>query len=453
MSRATSWRAFAAIALVLTASAAPVAVPAQPVTSRVAERTSISDTLTSRFDVGGVKVILRRNTASEVVAVNLYLLGGSRQVTPATAGIEPLLLGVSERGTKRYPGPAAERALARDGSSVIVSPDYDWTVFGLRSVRSAFDSSWAVFADRLIAPSLRDEDIELVRAQYLAGARERRTSPDDQVELLADSVTFHGHPYAVDPSGTERSLSSITPAMLREYHARELVKSRMLLVVVGNVERPQVERLVRGTLATLPAGNYTWTLPPDPVREGSVAHVVSRQLPTNYILGYFVGPRAASADYPALRLATAVLAGNLFSEIRTERQLSYAAGAPFVERALGIGGMYVSTVAPDEALAVMRDEVAAMKRELLAPEALQRLVQRFIIDYYLKNETNGDQANGLARAELYRGDYRAAFAFEREMRAVTPEAVRDAAQRYMRGVRFVYVGDPSRVRRDQLERF
>ena len=168
----------------------------------VAARAVASDTFTAKFDVGGIEVVLRRNPASEVVAANLYLLGGSRQVTAATAGLEPLLLSVSERGTRRFPGAEAARALARVGSSILVSPDYDWTVFGLRSVRSAFDSSWAVFADRLMAPSLRDEDVELVRAQHLAGERERRTSPDDQVELMSDSVTFHVHPYAEEPSGT-----------------------------------------------------------------------------------------------------------------------------------------------------------------------------------------------------------------------------------------------------------
>jgi len=43
--------------------------------------------LTTSFDVGGVRVILRQNNANNVVAANLYLLGGSRQVTESNAGI------------------------------------------------------------------------------------------------------------------------------------------------------------------------------------------------------------------------------------------------------------------------------------------------------------------------------------------------------------------------------
>ena len=65
-----------------------------------------ADTSTTSFEVNGLTVILRRNTATDVVAANMYLLGGTQQLTPATQGIEALLLEASERGTKHYPGAA-----------------------------------------------------------------------------------------------------------------------------------------------------------------------------------------------------------------------------------------------------------------------------------------------------------------------------------------------------------
>jgi zinc protease len=69
------------------------------------------DTGTTSFEVNGIRVILRRNTANDVIAANVYLLGGSQQLTPATQGIESLLLRASERGTKRYPGDRVRQAL------------------------------------------------------------------------------------------------------------------------------------------------------------------------------------------------------------------------------------------------------------------------------------------------------------------------------------------------------
>ncbi|MES2522792.1 MAG: hypothetical protein V4617_08860, partial [Gemmatimonadota bacterium] len=73
--------------------------------------------------------------------------------------------------------------------------------------------------------------------------------------------------------------------------------------------------------------------------------------------------------------------------------------------------------------------------------------------YFLDNETNADQANLLARAALYQGDYRRAARFVDELRAVTPEDIRSAARKYMTNVRWAYVGDPARVTTARLTRF
>src|SRR6185312_9553297 len=98
------------------------------------------------------------------------------------------------------------------------------------------------------------------------------------------------------------------------------------------------------------------------------------------------------SDYAALRVATAVLAGRFFTEIRSRRNLSYEVDAPFLERAIGAGGVYVSTSDPNATLKVMRTELDRLQRELIDPQGLKRLTQQFITDYFLKNETNADQA-------------------------------------------------------------
>ncbi|HEX7938351.1 MAG TPA: hypothetical protein VF483_05115, partial [Gemmatimonadaceae bacterium] len=51
-----------------------------------------SDSL-MQYDVGGVRVVHQpRPASSQMVAVELYLLGGSRQITADNAGIEPMYL-------------------------------------------------------------------------------------------------------------------------------------------------------------------------------------------------------------------------------------------------------------------------------------------------------------------------------------------------------------------------
>jgi zinc protease len=401
--------------------------------------------LTTSFDVSGVHVILRQNNANNVVAANLYLLGGARQVTGSNAGIEPILLDVSERGTQRYPKNSLRRAMSRLGSEIVVAPSADWTMFGIRSSTEVFDSTWAIFADRVIHPNLAKAEVNLVKSQYLSGIRQRRDDPDALAGYLADSITFVGHPYAISVSGNERSLQSVDSAALRNYHRTQFVTSRMLLVVVGNIDRAHIERLVSQSIGQLPRGEYKWTAPPR-VPEAQTAVVIERrQLPTNYILGYYSGPLASGRDYQALRVATSVLTGRMFAEIRTRQNLTYDVHAPFIDRAATAGGLYVSTVAPDTTLKLMRAAIVDLQQGMLDPAGLRQLEEQFITEYFLDNETNAAQADFLARSELYEGDYKEADRFVDELKRVTPEDVQRVARRYMKGFRFAYVGDPSKL--------
>ena len=72
-----------------------------------------------------------------------------------------------------------------------------------------------------------------------------------------------------------------------------MVTSRMLLVVVGNIERPRLEQLVQNTLGQLPRGTYTWSPPRAPAKPGKALVVRDVQLPTNYLLGFYAGPACA----------------------------------------------------------------------------------------------------------------------------------------------------------------
>jgi zinc protease len=438
-------RIFLALLLLL---AVPSAHAAVPVTWSLAP-----DTSTTKFVVDGL-TILHRRAPGDLVVANLYLLGGVRLTTAATAGIEPFLLEVSARGTRRYPGDQLRRAMARTGSSIGIVAHEDYSIFGLRTTRDRLDSTWSTYTDRLMHPTLSDADIAFVRENRVAALAQRGDDADALLDYLADSVAFAGHQYGLSPVGTDRSLARITPAELRAFHKERMVTSRMMLVVVGDLSRERLTTLVRRTLGTLPAGDYTWTLPePITERTGSGVHLVTQRLPTNYILGWWSGPPAGHPDVPALRVATAILSGRLFAEVRSRRNLTYAVEARFRDRALTSGGLYVTTTRPEETLRIMREELRALQTGTIPTEALAPLIQQFITEYFLDNETTAAQADFLAKAELYRGDFRAGERFIADLRAVTGEDVRRVAQTWMKQLRFTYLGNPAIVNRFTLLSF
>ncbi|MHB1097432.1 MAG: M16 family metallopeptidase [Gemmatimonadaceae bacterium] len=427
--------------------------PTLPTQQRPPAATNVHpDTSTTSYMVNGVRVIHRAGAANLVV-MNLYLLGGVRNATPETAGLEPMYLAVSEQGTERYPKDALRRAMARTGSAIALDASEDWTLFGIRATTEVLDSVWSIFTDRLLRPRLDPSEIDFVRNQALSGLRQLNESPDALLGRVADSVAFRGHAYALSPAGNAASLAAMTRESLLRWRQQWLVKSRLLLVVVGNVPRAKLERMVSTSLGTLPAGNYAWVMPDSLPTRASSLTVVSRTLPTNYVSGTFRGPRANERDAAALRVASAVLSGQLFSEIRSKNNLTYTASADFRDQALISGTLFVTTTLPDSALKIMRNQIRLLQEINIPTQALSPLIQQFLTEFFLDNETSTAQADFLARAQLYNGDWQAADRFMAELRAVTGEDVRRVARRYLRNVQWVYVGDPARITRALAESF
>jgi zinc protease len=396
------------------------------------------DTLSTAYDVSGIRVLQRRTENSDIVAVRLYLLGGTRQLTPRTAGIEPLLLQAAAY--------SAGRAFDRTGSVLRLEPEADWTVYGFTGLVADLDASWRAFSDRLVQPTLSDEAIARARARLLVQAHRRYTEPDQRISLIAMRALFRDHPYAIDPGGTEASLAALSPDDVRAYARDQIVTSRMLLAVVGAVTRAHVESLVTATLGRLPRGDYRWTLPPSPPKLTPGWLVENRDLPTSYVLGLFSGPSpTAGQRYWSFRVATAVLSSQINYAIRVRHSLSYAAYAPFYDQALPVGGAYVSSPKPDEALALIHQAIRDLATLRFDAYSLGRFIDGYRFDYLVDNATAERQADFLARAELYLGSYRKGEESLQLLHRVLPEDLAPIVYAHMGNIQYAYLGDTTRM--------
>lgn len=404
------------------------------------------------FEIDELTVIHRYVPGSGLVATNLYLLGGVRQITESTAGIEPLLLNASERGTRDYPGTAVLEAQVHTGSRFVVSSTPDWTVFGFRGLADEFERSWSVFADRLMHPVLDSTSVSIARAQMLSRRRAGSDDPNGEVLGMAAAAAYSGHPYARSVSGTEASLARITVADLRAYHAEHTVKSRMLVAVVGDVSRDRVEAQIRKTIARLPAGSFDWGPPASWAGERPSVKVRQRSLPTNYIAGYFGGPPATSDEYPAFRLTVAVVSSIVHQSTRSQG-LSYAAGAYPLERAASGGAIYVTTSYPERSIEVVNDVIELLRWVVPRKSLLEDYAHGFITGYWLDNETHSAQADFLARSYLFRGKPRTPEEFVRELQDVPPDAVRRMTARYIKNIQYSFLGDTTQVPRGEMKEY
>jgi zinc protease len=93
----------------------------------------------------------------------------------------------------------------------------------------------------------------------------------------------------------------------------------------------------------------------------------------------------------------------------------------------------------------MYDQIRWLVQERLDAFLLHQYVNTFRLEYLTRNGSDADQADLLARAELYLGDYSHTDRFLQQLYRVGPEDVQRVANRYMRVIQWAYIGDTDRM--------
>jgi zinc protease len=400
--------------------------------------------LVSEFEVNGLKVLLKRREGSLTVAAGLFLRGGAANTTAGNAGIEQLMLNASTEASTGFPREKMRSELSRMGTTIGTGSNYDYSVLALACTRLHFDRSWQIFSDVIMRPSFTTEDVALDRDRMVVSLSDDVDSPDVYLQRLQDNVAYAGHPY-LNSNGTPAVIAKLSPDDLRRYHDKMLETSRLLLVLVGDFNVGDIRDLVANTVGKLPRGTYK----PDPLPslnfDRSSVSVTPRDLPTNYVQGLFTAPSLTSPDIYPMRVASSMLRDRVFEEVRVKRNLSYAPDAFLRTQAANVGGLYVTAVDANQSIRLMLNEIARLQHEPVDNDDIQSVVAQYLTTYYLGQETNAAQAAELAQYELIGGGWRNSVDFLERLTAVTPADVQRVAQKYMKNIRFVVLGNPRSV--------
>jgi zinc protease len=394
------------------------------------------------FTVNGLKVIFKQNTAADIVSANMYFRGGASILSNDQAGIERLALTVAVKASERYPKEMLNAALERMSSQLTSASGIDFSSINLQCVKQYFGESWDIFADVIRSPLLTDADVALERERLITGIKQMKDNPDAYLGDLLRKAFYVDHPYSVDVDGTVETVTSFSAATLKQFYKARATTSNMLLVVVGNTTRAELEGMVRKSFESLPAGSYSTPMPPPVSHQEPSLKIVEREIPTNYISGWFPCPGYGQQESYPMMVGTAILRARVWEEVRTKRSLSYAPSAGMSADFSNHGSVYVSSTQPDSAIRVIRREVEKMRTEPVGMKELRDHLNQYVTRYYLQNETSRNQAGILARYELSGAGYQESTKFLDHLKAVTPESIQSLSEKYMKNLQSVLLGNP-----------
>src|SRR5688572_5375699 len=239
--------------------------------------------LVSEFEVNGLKVLMKRREGSLTVAAGLFIRGGSANINAQNAGIETLMLSAATEASAGFPRTRMHNELSRMGTVIGSSSNNDYSVLSLASTRMHFDRSWEIFTDVILRPSFTKEDVSLEQERIVVSLSDDTDTPDVYLQKLQDKIAYAGHPYLNSTNGTPETIAKLTPENLRAYHTNLMQTSRLLLVIVGDLNANEVRALVESSFGKLPRGNYKPQAVPQLAFDKSSVEITPRELPTNYV--------------------------------------------------------------------------------------------------------------------------------------------------------------------------
>jgi predicted Zn-dependent peptidase len=241
------------------------------------------------------------------------------------------------------------------------------------------------------------------------------------------------------------TVTKLTAAETQAYYKSILTRSRLLIVVVGEIDRPVLEQKIQALLATIPEGK-PFSLKKEaftPTKNAFKAE--KKDLATNYIQGVSGAPLPGTSDYNPFVLASRIFYDRQYLEVRSKNGLSYA---PYTIFDGGLSSTYnidVSTTQPDKYIEVMKALITKTKKEGFTAEEVKNMKTTYLTSFFEKQETNSAQAASLASNEILHNNWRRSVTINKDLKKLSAADVSNAFKKYVTNISWVYQGDPSKA--------
>lgn len=395
--------------------------------------------------VNGVKVVVVPS-GNDIIQVSTVLKGGVQNYTADQAGIEKLALkALTECGTLKHSKNDFKNALDEVDAQVYSNANRDASNVQLNCIKSDFETVWPLYVEAITQPRFDEKEFARIKEEALNQLREEESNPDAALQKMAMQTAFKNMDYAKSPAGSMATIGKLTPAAAKAYLANTFTRSRLFVVVVGDLAKEDVQKKMTAFLSRLPQGK------PFVAKRSSYVPAANSFVPqkkenaTNYIMGISAAPQADSKDYLPGQLASDMFYNKAFLEVRTNNGLSYAPAAYIATGLTPYSAMYVTTTQPDAYIAVARNMVDKLKKDGFPADDVQNTKNSFATYQYYQNETNGSLASMVSRAEVLQGDWRKAFTLKEDLKPITPADVNRVFNKYVGNFTWVYQGDPAKV--------
>jgi predicted Zn-dependent peptidase len=338
------------------------------------------------------------------VALGLWVRTGSRNETPAQAGVSHFLEHMLFKGTAKHSAIEISEIFDGLGASVNAATGKETTHLNARFLDEHTEGAFELLSEMLLGPTYAEVDSE--RAVVLEEIAMYEDEPMDRVhDFLAEAV-FGEHPLGRRVLGTADVIASIPVPEINAYHDSRYVAPNIVVSAAGHVDHDAICEL---------AQRYVLALTEDALESNGAESANESRLrfhekDTEQYHICFGAPGLTRNDERRFGLAVldsifgGATSSRLFVEVREKRGLAYSVGSyndQYTDH--GLVATYVGTREEnvEEACGLIAKELERLRSEPVSDEELARGKEHVKGRTVLSSESTATRMSRNARAIMF----------------------------------------------------
>lgn len=387
----------------------------------------------------GVRLILKENHSSPLVAVAVKIGAGGLREGKREAGLANLTTEMLFKGAKDMSAEEIAEKFESMGSRFSSRASKSYTSFEMQSLTENFLPTLQLFLDVLAEPDFPESEFDKLKTQVLDWIK---SEEDDLYKFTANNALealFPGTPIGYSTNGKEDDVKKLKRSDLKDFHKKYFVGSNMVVAIVGDFYPREVKEELLKHFGRFNQGKVKdFELPKlkeitEPIevklqknREQAQIIYAARTFPAN------------DEKTPAITIAQNILSGSmssrLFKNLRAKDSLAYSTWAFNVGMAnTGYFQATISTAASKVATATIRlkEEIDNFRENGFTDKEFEDAKKYIVGQHALSLVDNLSLADAYSADEYFGKGFDYSAKYPADIASTTKEQVEEVAKNYL----------------------
>ncbi len=412
----------------------------------------------TEFDLdNGLHVILHQDNSAPVVTTSvMYDVGGKdgdRERTGFAHFFEHLLF----EGSKNIGRGEFMKIIPANGGSFNANTSQDRTYYYETFPSNKLELGLWLESERMLHPVMDQIGVDTQNEVVKEEKRQRYDAPYGKLLKALNDNLFKVHPYKDQVIGEMEHLDAATLEEFREYHKTYYGPNNAVLIVAGDIDSAETEKLVKKYFDEVPTGNVVERNFPmeEPISENTKAFAYDENIQIPMLLATFRTPGFANRDSYVLDMIStylsdgksSVLYKKLVDDQKQALQTQVINLGQVDYNIFAILALPLGEVELDTLLEEIEEEITKVQNELISVRSYEKLLNKFENQFVNSNSSIAGIANSLARYYMLYGDVNLINEQIDIYRSITREEIQMVAKKYLsknQRVDIEYLPEPSK---------